>query len=464
VSAVAVQVAMEPDASRAAQDRLIAWIEQELGGAVEHCERQMRSRPAWFVDLRRRGERIRLYARGARTEDIPSLPLQSERGVLELLRGSQVRVPKVYGFCPDPKALILESVEGRTSLANAESDQDRGSVIEDLAEQMVRMHEIETAPFRRLGLGATSDHGAGTILPSFLRSERHYLLHKSASDPRIEFLRRWVHRNTPKHSPKPCFIHGDPGQFVFQNGRITAMLDFEHADIGHAYMDLGGLRLRALHEPMGDISALFRRYAQLTDKSIDRDLLSFYTVNFIARTAMSYSTTLAKPAPEVDYPGAVSAYIISVLFSAISIAERMNIALEKPAKIDSGRRPRWPQVFDVLGQTLAGRGRPRSVAAPNVEEVRTTQLARFALRRDQLGLATDRRYVEIVENILGIHVSGWEEADEYFEKFVVESSPAEDARIVQVLYLWCWDQLASLEDIIENEMWKMELQPISELI
>ena len=48
--------------------RCFGWIEGELGGKIVRAERQLRWRPAWFLDRERGSETLPLYFRGDRAE------------------------------------------------------------------------------------------------------------------------------------------------------------------------------------------------------------------------------------------------------------------------------------------------------------------------------------------------------------------------------------------------------------
>jgi len=74
----------------------------------------------------------------------------------------------------------------------------------------------------------------------------------------------WVRRNVPTHRIKPAFITCDSGQFLFENSRVTSVLDMELAHIGDPALDLASLMLRDMSEPLGDLTPAFRLYEELT--------------------------------------------------------------------------------------------------------------------------------------------------------------------------------------------------------
>ncbi len=444
--------------------KITSWIEREIGGTVERCERQMRWRPGWFVDLRRDGTLLELYVRGDRNEEFPPWPLEYERDVLTLLANGPVPVPKVYGFCPDPRAIVLERVAGRPNLATAASEDERRTVLDELARHMASMHALDVTPFLAAGLRKPVSAEERAI-PFFLEGEKLYLRYKGAPDPRLEFVRRWVHRHLPQDREELCFAHGDPGQFVFENGHITAMLDFEWACLGDPMMDLGGLRLRALHEPMGDIAPLFQRYVALTGRAIDRDVLGFHTVAFIANTALAISPALAHPKAGVDYPEYVNWYVVSLLFALTSIAEVKGIAIEEPALPVRSQASRWSPVFDVMAETFGSGAEDAGSSAPDAyDRSLSLRLTRFARKLESHGAGLEDAYVRDVAELIGQPVDGWQDADRRLEQFVLDAGTEMDETLLRLFHRWCWRQIGLLDGVVDNEMWKLKLQPLSELV
>jgi aminoglycoside phosphotransferase (APT) family kinase protein len=448
--------------------KLISWLEHELAGTVERCERQQRWRPGWFVDFRSNdGTVVNLFVRGDRNEDFPPWPLEYERNIIEILQSSPIPVPRIYGFCPDPRAIVLERIRGRPNLKTASDETERLAVMDQLARHVAAMHSLSIEPFVKSGMKRPTTVEERTI-PYFLEGEKLYLRHKQAADPRMEFIRRWVHQNVPTDRPEICFLHGDPGQFLFENGKITTMLDFEWSCLGDPMMDLGGLRLRALHEPMGDIAPLFRRYAEVSGRRLKRDVIGFHTVAFIANNGLAISHAVSAPKPGVDYPEYVSWYILGVLFSLKAIAEVRGIRLEKPPEVPPEAPSRWGRTFDVLASTFGTEvlaSHPEAIDSTALHQRNLAQsIADFSRKLDVYRTALDGEYVADVAQLLGRPINNWMEADDRLEAFVVAAGPDRDDELLKLFYRWSWRQIAPLRGVIKNEMWDLDLQPLSELI
>ena len=106
--------------------RITEWLEADLGGRVTHIERQARWRPAWWVELERDGETLPLYVRGARLDSPSAFSLDHERTFQTMLFERGIRVPRVHGWCEEPKAYVTDRVPGRDNF-EASSDDDRRS-------------------------------------------------------------------------------------------------------------------------------------------------------------------------------------------------------------------------------------------------------------------------------------------------------------------------------------------------
>src|SRR3546814_9887705 len=94
---------------------------------------------------------------------------------------------------------------------------------------------------------------------------------RDAVDALIEFFTLWLRRNVPDRSER-CFVTGDCGQFLCKGPEITAILDVEIGHIGDPMHDLACFRGRHPVENMGDVPALFQRYASARGRPVDLEI------------------------------------------------------------------------------------------------------------------------------------------------------------------------------------------------
>jgi aminoglycoside phosphotransferase (APT) family kinase protein len=110
------------------EQKLRVCIEDLTGGRVNSMRRQVRWRPAWFVEVAQGDETLQIYVRGDRKSDILPFPeLRREAEILKVLERHGIPVPHVYGMCDDPVAIIMQSVAGTRDVSQAASVAERRS-------------------------------------------------------------------------------------------------------------------------------------------------------------------------------------------------------------------------------------------------------------------------------------------------------------------------------------------------
>ncbi len=130
------------------------------------------------------------------------------------------------------------------------------------------------------------------------------------ADPVEVFLRRWMRDHVPQDRLSvACFTTYDSFQFMFEDGRITGLLDFEHAHVGDPMMDLAALRIRDTIKNLGDLSAIVARYEAVTGVTVDHDVIEYQTVVYNALSIASTGPPLAAPIPGTDWISYLAWYV-----------------------------------------------------------------------------------------------------------------------------------------------------------
>ena len=287
------------DAENRAEGLLTQWVERQLGARVRSIVRQNRWRPAWFVEIDGSNGPSALYVRGERTIKSVSFPLEHEYRVLTVLEANGIRVPHIHGMCPDPFSIVMEKAPGRADLSTANDDVERRAVMDDYIAQLAAMHSIDIAALEAAGFKRPRG-SAETALTLFEEFVALYRGQKCQPEPLLEFFISWVRRNVPKHRDRVALVCADPAQFLFDEGRVTALIDFELAHLGDPLHDVAGLLLRDMSEPLGDIGRALRRYVDLTGEEIDEAAFDFHFIQWAACRPIAMSVNLSKPHPTGD--------------------------------------------------------------------------------------------------------------------------------------------------------------------
>src|SRR5215204_2154341 len=335
--------------------RLAAWIEATLGGRVTRIDRVPRWRPAWDVDVDVDGQLLPLHARGEREPRI-AMParIADEVAVHDLLEAHGLPVPHAYGICDDPDALVMDRLSGLVDLAGA-TDDERDRVLEEYLELLARIYAIPLAAAAAAGFPVPTD-SAGAELGFLRRMEAVADRDADArpADPVEVFLRRWLRDHVPQDRlPAARFITYDSFQFMFEGGRITGLLDFEHAHVGDPMMDLAALRIRDTLKHLGDLTELADRYEDVTGVVIDHDVVEYQTVLYNALSVVSVGPPLADPVPGTDWISYLAWYVNGARWAFESIAEIGGYALD-PVEVPEPRPTRHAPAHRYLVDRLRG--------------------------------------------------------------------------------------------------------------
>jgi Predicted aminoglycoside phosphotransferase len=270
-----------------AQAKLREWIQRELGATVQTMVRQDRWRPAWFVTARRNGEDLPLYVRGERNVK-QGWPLDIEMRIAEVLFDEGIPVPRIYGMCEDPKAIVMEWVDGSRDLS-AYPLEEKQRIEREYVDILARLHAIDVAKFTAIGLNCPRT--PQEIASAYIGPVRAaYVAQKVAPDGFVAFLDRWIDAHLPRDLHDACLVTGDPGQFMVREGRIIALHDFETAHLGSPWADVACLRVRELprelaeEEPLTDAVMLMKHYAAIRNMPLDPALLNYFHLLLAAST------------------------------------------------------------------------------------------------------------------------------------------------------------------------------------
>ena len=405
------------------------WLERTLGGRVVRAEPQPRWRPAWLIDLQRDGEILPLYWRGDRglSEGINDVyDLQREERILRVLEAHAIPVPHIHAVCPEPRALVMERFPGRANLAFAESEAEREAVLDHYVEIMAAVHAIDPREFEAAGLPHPPPGQAA--LGDLDLWEQIYRKAKRRPEPLIEFALKWVRRHAPRRE-RVSFVLSDSGQFLFDSGRVSAVLDVEYGYLGDPIADLAGLRAREIFEPLGDLSRAVRRYGEISGAAVEPELLWWHTARFALYTPLSVAHVSADPDPGVDWAQYRSFLLGQARLALQGIAEATGAEtpeLALPPGEASPRSPAHAALVDALT-------RRRDAAAESVDAYEAERCLRIAehLRRvDEIGPDLDRQEREDRSRLLGRPAGMGAESDAEIEALVLAAGPERDAELL----------------------------------
>jgi aminoglycoside phosphotransferase (APT) family kinase protein len=161
------------------------------------------------------------------------LSLQREAVVYRALASSGLPIPRIYGVSTSLQAIAISMMPG--------SPEQPERALGDLLRRLGELHRLdvdglELPGFRRTAIGDLELWG--TIAKDKL----------AEPDEVVEFALTELRELFPGEPARLALCHGDAGinNFLAQDGRVTALLDWEFAHLGDPHDDLAWITVRAL--------------------------------------------------------------------------------------------------------------------------------------------------------------------------------------------------------------------------
>jgi hypothetical protein len=420
---------MTPTAAPSDEEQLSAWAERTLGGRVIRVERIARWRPAWDLDVDLGDRVLALHARGER-EAAMAMPywIADERRTHDLLEAHGVPVPHVYGYCDDPYSLVMDRLTGFVDLSFAASDEERVQLNLQYLELLPRIYGIDLDEAVATGFPCPTN-AEEIALGLFRRFEDAYEARMATLDPVSEFLRRWLHRNYPRHRTERRFLTYDAFQFMFEGGRITGLIDFELAQIGDPLSELAALRIRETIKNLGDLPAIAATWSQVTGIALDFDVIDFHSVAYNANTVLSSAPLIAAPSIGGDLMSHLGWYTNSARWAFEDIAGMIGVDLEA-VEVPAPRPSRHAATFGHLVNELSNQG--PALAVNDEQRGRLFRLARHLRRVDEIGRQLEADDLADASRLVGHRVES-ADLDASLVTFIAEAGADRDADVVRVL-------------------------------
>lgn len=230
---------------------------------------------------------IRQHGEADRARD--PLIAASEFRLLQLLHAVGLAVPRPY--CLDASCallstpyIVLEYIEGEPEFAPA----DRRQFLSDLAHQLAAIHRLDCA------------NADLTFLPKQEQTISARLDQPPGDAAELERIRAALAPNWPRpQRNRPVLLHGDfwPGNVLWKDGRLAAVIDWEDAATGDPLSDLANARLEILWLFGPNAMDTFTRLYQ-TSTTVDLADLPYWDLSAALRLGGRFAEWAVAPEAE----------------------------------------------------------------------------------------------------------------------------------------------------------------------
>lgn len=430
-------------------DVLIRWIETTAGGRATLVERRHAggAREGWWVDVRGAdGATQLLFLR----RDAGNGPLSGTRYTLsregrtiQALAGRGILVPEVLGIHEGERCTLMRRIAGEADFRKlagvAGREREWDDVSREYVDQICRIHALDPST---LGL---PDH------PIPKTPEEHALLEVRSwrrlydervrvREPVVDFGFKWLEHHVPRRVQRTVLVQGDagPANFLFEKGRVTAVLDWDVSHVGDPMEDLAGICVRGIWTPFGNLSLYVREYEKRSGLAIDFDAIRYYMHLQFMRAAVGELNALEGYDPETDVTLNTMSLVLGMRGMAQIMARSVGLAPQErrtpPPIAESADSP----YFRVLAQNL------ESILAPSVSDPYTAHrarqlasLTRVLERASALRADVDARERAEIAALLGRKFSDLASAEAALSQHIERHAQGTESDLIDYLFRRC---------------------------
>jgi aminoglycoside phosphotransferase (APT) family kinase protein len=392
---------------------LVSWVEATLDGRLVAADRKPGGgrKEAWFIDVERSDGAVATcflrYDRSdpSRTKD--PWTLHREATVYLALQDMPVPVPRVLGVHPVYQAMLAERVPGENWFSRITDATEREATAYDFMTKLAALHALDAATLDLPGFPKV-ETVADAVHEELDEWDRILDQRGVVPDPALALSLRWLRSNIPEYEGPPVLVQGDtgPGNFMYVDGRVTAIVDWELAHLSDPLDDIAWLSLRATQEPFGHFPTRVREYEALSGNRVDEVRVRYYRV--MAETKLQVMSSRAATG-DAEIVGAASgdagnAFIYGLLHRRLWL-EALGAAVGvEPVRVEEPQaRPRhdndwmYTAVLDQL----------RDVIVPRTQDVLAktrakgvARLVKYLARVDEFGSSYAARELQELSETL----------------------------------------------------------------
>ena len=395
------QQADEGGASVDDEAALFAWVADICGGEIVRSSQTSggnRCR-SWAIDVRdSKGAVAEVFLRygPSRPPGVEPYTVRREAQIYRAIAGLPIKAPKLIAEHPTIQAVLTERSRGIAEFRRLSDAAEKQAIASQLMENLAKLHRADTAGMALEGGG----HGPRII--DHVRAElaiwRAMYEESGRNDPLLDLAFRWLSDATPNPDGPVVLVHGDagPGNFLFEHGNMTAMIDWELAHLGDPMEDLAWFSMRCVMEPVPDFSACLRDYTRFSGTVVDRPRMLYHRVLVSTRVVViRHRNVTGEPAH------AIVSRALNRRLLVEALADATGCALDIPAPIElppTDRTDMFEHVLADLKDSVVARSTDGQVIA---KAKNAAKVVKYLQAVDRFGPALRRADGAALAQLLG---------------------------------------------------------------
>ena len=382
-------------------EALLAWAGAAAGGRVGAPllvtgGNRYRS---WAIDIELRDGTVRpLYLRHQMPRPPSAEPytLAREALIYRAIEGRGIPAPRLVAVHPDGHTILSERVAGRAEMRRIADPEHRVTVVQDFVRAIAALHKLDISGLSLDGISAKSS--IADCVAREIGVWRAMYEEAGRRDALIDLALGWLEANLPRPTEPAVLAHGDagPGNFLFEGGRMTALLDWELAHLGDPMEDIAWFSMRCVMEPVPGFADRIREYERLMGRPIDRARVLYHRVLVSTRIViLRHRNVTGEPGNSIVSRGLNRRLLVDALATATGSALPAPRLIEQPP---SPRSALYDGVIEDLRAKIAERSDDAVVvaAAKNAAKV-----LKYLAAADRLGPAIEAADLDALTAALG---------------------------------------------------------------
>jgi aminoglycoside phosphotransferase (APT) family kinase protein len=397
---------LTPEADNQLPGDVRDWVESSGGGKLRKAQRVIggQSREAWTIDLETDNGPLELFLRrevGYGPMSGSMYTIAREAQIYRALEPTEVPVARVVAIHPDGADVLLERVTGESYFPGVKSRDERDELADQFAEILAALHRLDPAA---MDLPMVWPKTVGEHATLELDIWEHLHRTKGTLDPLANFGFRWLRANTPERVERTVIVQGDtgPGNFMFREGRIVAVTDWELAHLGDPMEDLGWVATRSLLQSFDDLPAWFENYERRSGIAVRESSLRYWTICGVLRCVVGEGVIAASGGHNPERAMAIGMLNMHRSVLVDLLADTIGVAVARPGVADDAASTGRTALYDIVAETF------ETTVLPALDDPMVAHQARAALRvlrhlslADRIGDALERQSMDDLAPLLG---------------------------------------------------------------